>query len=232
MTSPVPRILVLQHSPESPLGALAGPIAEAGSDITVIDCSNGIEVTDAHRRFDGLILLGGVQCAVDDAHWPHLVDLLDLIRHYREDRPVLGICLGAQLIARALGGTVFPDTHREFGFVELERCGEDDPLTGGLPERIHIMQWHDDCFTRPADSTPLLTSATCPDHAFRHGERVHAFQGHVEVDEAIVANWGRMRARLTGDDAVPAMLAAQAGRYLDAAKATGREIARRWMTLF
>ncbi|MEZ5826258.1 MAG: gamma-glutamyl-gamma-aminobutyrate hydrolase family protein [Geminicoccaceae bacterium] len=133
MTSAKPRILVFQHSIEAPLGVLAGPMAAAGAQTTVIECPQGVEVEDSHRHFDGLVVLGGVQCAADDANWPHLRGILDLIRHYRAaERPVLGICLGSQLIARALGGEVHPNRNGEFG--RCSKNGHVDPLTAGLPD--------------------------------------------------------------------------------------------------
>jgi GMP synthase (glutamine-hydrolysing) len=144
---------------------------------------------------------------------------------------VLGVCLGGQLIARAMGGRVVEQARGEYGFTAL--YGRDgvahDPVLGGLELPAHVMQWHNDHFTLPPEAEHLLESEACPGQAFRIGARTWGFQCHFEVDETIVARWATLRAELVADPAVvPATLAA-AERHLEQAMAFGRTVTRRWI---
>ena len=226
------RVLVFQHSDESPLGVMAPVLAEAGVAIEVIDGEEGCRLPADARDACGLILLGGVMSANDDARCPHFPDLLALIQSFTEAaKPVLGLCLGGQLIARALGGAVIEQARGEFGFIPLHsRPGvEADPLLGGLEFPAHIMQWHNDHFTLPATATHLLESETCPAQAFRAGERTWGFQCHFEVDETILGRWSKLRAELAGDPTVIPDMRAATDRHIDDAKTFGRTITERWL---
>lgn len=226
------RVLVLQHSDESPLGIMAPVLAEAGVEALVIDGEDGCRLpSDAHDAC-GMILLGGVMSANDDARCPHFPELLALIQSFTAAaKPVLGLCLGGQLIARALGGQVIEQARGEFGFTALHgRAGvERDPLLAGLELPATIMQWHNDHFTVPATATHLLESDTCPAQAFHGGGRTWGFQCHFEVDETILGRWSTLRAELAGDPSViPAMRAATA-RHLADAETFGRTVTERWL---
>ncbi len=226
------RVLVFQHSDESPLGVMAPVLAEAGVAVEVIDGERGCELPDDAALACGLILLGGVMSANDDATCRHFPDLLALVRQFTAaEKPVLGLCLGGQLIARALGGTVVEQARGEFGFTPLVGVNgvEHDPLLAGLELPAYIMQWHNDHFTLPPAATHLLASDTCPAQAFRAGRRTWGFQCHFEVDEPIVANWSRLRAELARDPAVIAATRAAADRHLAQAKSFGGTVTRRWL---
>jgi GMP synthase (glutamine-hydrolysing) len=228
----VQRVLVFQHSDESPLGIMAPVLAEAGVEALVIDGENGCRLPADALEASGLILLGGVMSANDDARCPHFPDLLALIRSFTEAaKPVLGLCLGGQLIARALGGRVIEQARGEFGFTALHgRAGvERDPLLAGLQLPAHIMQWHNDHFTLPATATHLLESETCPAQAFRMGARTWGFQCHFEVDETILGRWSKLRAELAGDPSVVPAMRAATDRHIDDAKTFGRTVTERWL---
>lgn len=232
MGTGVRRVLVLQHSDESPLGIMAPVLAEAGVAAEVIDGENGCRLPADALDACGMILLGGVMSANDDAGCPHFPDLLALIRSFTEAaKPVLCLCLGGQLIARALGGRVIEQAKGEFGFTPLHgRAGvERDPLLAGLELPATIMQWHNDHFTLPATATHLLESDTCPAQAFRMGARTWGFQCHFEVDETILGRWSRLRAELVGDPSVIPVMRAATDRHLDDAMTFGRTVTERWL---
>ena len=193
MHEPQRRFLVLQHSRDSPLGVIGDVLAERDITARVVDCYKGLDVEPEHAEHDGLILLGGPQRAADDTLHPHFPAVLDLIREYHKaEKPILGICLGAQLAARALGGQAITGDRGEFGFTALERVATDgDDLLAGIELPLHVMQWHEDSFHSPPGAQSLLRSDACADQAFRVGAATCAFQGHIEVNRDIVRAWGR-----------------------------------------
>ena len=208
---------------------------DAGAAVEVIDGENGCTIPADAADAAGMILLGGAMSANDDARCPHFPELLELIRDFTmAAKPVLGVCLGGQLIARALGGRVHEQAKGEYGFTPLHgRDGvEHDPLLAGLTLPAYIMQWHNDHFEPPDHATLLLESAICPAQAFRAGERSWGFQCHFEVDATIVARWAELRAELIGDPEVVPATAAGAARHLDEAMAFGRTVTGRWLSLF
>jgi GMP synthase (glutamine-hydrolysing) len=228
----VRRVLVLQHSNESPLGIMAPVLAAADLQVEVIDGEDGCRLPADAADATGLILLGGVMSANDDARCPHFPELLELVRDFTAAaKPVLGVCLGGQLIARAMGGEVIEQSRAEYGFTALHgRNGVAcDPVLGDVELPAHIMQWHNDHFTLPPKAAHLLESEACPGQAFRVGERTYGFQCHFEVDAAIVARWATLRAELVSDPAVVSATASAADRHLEQAMTFGRTVTRRWI---
>jgi len=141
---------------------------------------------------DALVVFGGEQAATDDHSHPYLPDLARLMAAYtRADKPVLGICLGAQLLARAYGAENRLGVAPEFGWVDvsLTEAGRSDPVLAVLPERFAIFQWHSDTFTLPPGATHLAQSATAAHQAFRIGRATYGTQFHFEANRAVVADW-------------------------------------------
>jgi len=127
----------------------------------------------------------------DEADYPFLSPLKAFLHHAVEaDLPVLGICLGGQLLAEALGGTVSAGCRGEKGVCRLglTPAGAADPLFAGLPESFAAFEWHNDSFTVPPQAHHLATSAACPGQAFRW-RNAWGLQFHPEVDRQIVAAW-------------------------------------------
>ena len=136
----------------------------------------------------GLVILGGSLGVEDVGSHPHLREELAAIEvALRSGRPVLGICLGAQLIAAALGAKVARAAAPEIGWHEVELLPEvrADPLWARSPKRFTAFQWHCDAFELPAGAVRLASSAGCEVQAFRHG-LAFAVQFHPEVDEPIL----------------------------------------------
>jgi len=150
-------------------------------------------------RYDGLVVLGGPMNVNQTDRYPHLALERDAIRIAADSGlPVLGICLGAQLISVALGGSVSRDSAREIGWVDVSPTadGEQDPLFSHFRRTEKIFQWHGDSFSIPPGAVHLAESKACPTQAFRYGESVYGLQFHLEVDEALIQRWLRIPSHL------------------------------------
>ncbi|MFD4182553.1 type 1 glutamine amidotransferase [Rhodococcus sp. NPDC058514] len=135
----------------------------------------------------GLIVMGGPMNALDDAGHPHLASERALIRDCLDlGVPVLGVCLGAQLMAAALGADVFQGPAGEFGAgtVTLTDAGKSDKVFGGIDGEVPVVHWHGDTFDLPEGAVLLAGSASYPHQAFRIGDNSYGLQFHVELTAA------------------------------------------------
>lgn len=226
------RILVVQNEAESHAGVVGEALRADGGTLEVRRTFAGDPIPGSPVGHDGLLLLGGEQSAIDDRH-PFMPPLFDLIRRFDDAaKPVLGICLGAQMIARAFGARVLRHREVEFGFTPV-RLTEDvaaDALLGGLPAAPPIMQWHEDTFDLPEGAALLATGERCLHQIYRAGSGVWAFQGHIEVDRDILHHWACLPAAqaAAGDRDPIALLESEMALHLDAACDFGRAVGSRW----
>ena len=145
--------------------------------------------------YAGLILLGGPMNVGQADTYPHILTEKALVRRALElEIPVLGICLGAQIIAAELGATVGAAAQKEIGWsdVTLTEAGRRDVLFRHFRDTERIFQWHGDTFDLPEGSTLLARGDTCENQAFRFGDRIYGFQFHLEVDQAMIERWLRI----------------------------------------
>jgi GMP synthase-like glutamine amidotransferase len=146
----------------------------------------------AVEQITALIVMGGAMGANDDARYPFLTDVKELIRSVVAARiPYLGVCLGGQLLAAALGAKVVSHRWEELGTlkVSLSQEGKHDPLFTGIAEEFTTFQWHHDSFDIPEGAALLASSPVCPHQAFRMGENAWGVQFHPEVTESIIRDW-------------------------------------------
>ncbi len=231
----MPHLLVLQHSDDAPPGLIAEEIAAAGGRIDLRGPDLPISLPPDADSHDGLILLGGVMNALDDIRCRHFPALLELVHAFAaRGKPVLGVCLGAQLLARAFGGEIRIGGAPEFGFVPLDArpAAAEDPLLCGLAFPVAVMQWHDDTFTLPPGAVHLLESASCPAQAFRIGRAVYGLQCHFEVTADILEIWLALYERIGRDPAALRRTRRELPLRLPAASEFGRLVTRRWLHLF
>lgn len=136
------------------------------------------------ESIDHLLVLGGPMGVYDEDIYEWLADEKDFLRRYLAlDRPLLGICLGAQLIAEALGSIVYPNTHKEIGFFPILSCEpKSDSLLSHLPDQLEVLHWHGDTFDLPPGSTRLYSSAACDNQAFQFNEHILGLQFHLECN--------------------------------------------------
>lgn len=158
-------------------------------DIRRLDCGDEIPTVD---QMDGLVVMGGPLGAYEEDGYPFLAKECKLLAAVvRRGSPVLGVCLGAQLLAKALGGKVFPGHGAEIGFgsIDLTQAGQRDPLFAGIGNVVPAFHWHGDTFTLPEGGVLLASSQKYVHQAFRFGSRAYGFQFHVEPDADIWAAW-------------------------------------------
>ena len=185
------RLLVVQHEPGSPPGLVAAAAAATGVELQVVEAP-GEPVPAALDGADGLVVLGGAMDFDETDTYPHLARTMELLADAAaRSAPALGICLGAQLAAAALGGRAYPGpAGEEIGWtkVELTDAGRADPVVGALQEPAELFEWHHDTFDPPPGATLLAGGAVYPTQAFRLGSVV-AVQFHPEVDGPLLAGW-------------------------------------------
>lgn len=183
--------LVIQHlEPEGPY-VIGDALAEAGVAVDVRAVHTGAPLPPDLADVDGLVVMGGpMSAASDEGFASRRAELGLLADGLGRGLPVLGVCLGAQLLAVAGGGTVYPGAAGpEIGWapVALTAAAGDDPLLAGLPTELTVLHWHGDTFDPPAGATVLASNARYRHQAFRLGARAWGLQFHLEVDRPAVA---------------------------------------------
>ena len=230
------RVLVIENYIGTPLGLVETALAEAGAEIDLHVVWQGATVPDNPDGYDGLVVLGGEQSALDDVDHPHLPRVAALTRAFGDaDKAVLGICLGAQLVARGAGANNILGRPVEFGWHEVRptAAGRRDPLIAVLGEGAPVFHWHLDTFTLPPGAVHLATSAQTEFQAFRLGRATYGIQFHFEADQALVERWSEDFAEVISVYAPdwPDRRLKEAARHGTRADATGAAIARAWVGL-
>jgi GMP synthase-like glutamine amidotransferase len=196
--SPLPtdsrgRVLVLQHHPDEHPGSLGPLLEDAGLTLTTVELDAG-ETIPALEPFDLLLVMGGPQHVWEEKEHPWLVTEKAAIRRWvgELERPYLGVCLGHQLLADAMGGRVRPMETPEIGVIEVERtpAGMNDPVFERLPAQVPGLQWHEaEVVEAPPGATVLAENAFSPVQALRVGPRALGVQFHVEVGADTIPKW-------------------------------------------
>lgn len=182
-------ILTLQHSAVGRPGRLGLTLRDHGFklDVRRLDLQGSLEEVTL-EGCQGLLVLGGPQSPTEASPWlRHEMDLIK--RAHDAELPVIGVCLGCQLIGAALGGTVGKLPTPEAGFVDVDvvGAGQTDTITAGIPWRTGWFNSHEYGVTElPPGATRLMSSDACENHGFRVGLRTFAFQSHIEADRAII----------------------------------------------
>jgi GMP synthase (glutamine-hydrolysing) len=190
-----PKILVFQHVPYEPLGTLDPLLKQAGFRLRYVNFGRNPGERPSLDGYVALIILGGPMYADDVAAYPHLATEIGLIQEaLQRDISIMGICLGAQLLAKALGGTVLAGAGREIGWhdVEVTDAGIHDQVLSSFGRRSEVFQWHDDVIELPPGVVHLARSERCAAQAFRYGEHAYGFQFHLEADGALIERWLRV----------------------------------------
>ena len=229
------RVAIVENTSITHHGQVGVALHEAAAVIDLWKPWSG-QPLPAAPDADALIVFGGEQAATDDHTHPYLPDLARLMAAYTQaDKPVLGICLGGQLLARAYGGKNHLGTAPEFGWVDVTLTdeGRKDPVLSQVPQTFPIFQWHTDTFTLPEGAVHLAQNPTARHQAFRIGRATYGTQFHFEASRAVVADWyrrfpDRMEESSPGwSEAFPTLAATNGSK----ADSHGLALARAWISL-
>jgi GMP synthase (glutamine-hydrolysing) len=184
------RVLTFRHVPFEGLGLIEPALESRGVAIDYADLYRAGSESPDIDGYHGLIFLGGPMSANDSL--PYLNAEMRLIeRALAAETPVLGVCLGAQLIAKTLGAPVYRNTAPEIGWydITLTEAAGSDALFAGLDPVEKVFHWHSDTFDLPAGAALLARSERTERQAFRYGRVVHAVQFHLEVTPQMIVDW-------------------------------------------
>lgn len=184
------KVLAFRHVPFEGIGRIAPLLEQRGIGCDYADLYQEGAATPDIAAYDGLIFLGGPMSANDPL--PYLDRERVLVAQAVErGQPLLGICLGSQLIARSLGADVHRNSETEIGWfdIHLTEAAADDALFGGLQGPETVFHWHSDTWELPPGAARLAGSKACGNQAFRAGRNIYGLQFHLEVTTAMIADW-------------------------------------------
>jgi len=186
------RVYVFQHIECETLGTFAEGLVARDFSAVYVRLFAGDAIPDDWRHAAALIFLGGPMSVNDEGRYSYLAAEKALLRDaLRQPMPILGVCLGAQLLAAAAGSRVFPGARPEIGWepISLTMEGRLDPMLSPLAQLAAVFHWHGETFDLPPGATRLAFSALTMNQAFRLGRLAYGLQFHLEVDQAMVDAW-------------------------------------------
>ena len=192
------EVLVFQHDPFEDLGFFGEVLDQQGADYRVLRLFDGEMPAEEWEQIKALIILGGPMSVNEENEFPFLRWEKRIIRAAIDETvPMLGICLGAQLIAAELGARVFHGSVKEIGWspISITPHGQVDSLLGYLPENATVFQWHGDGFDLPPGAIRLASSAHYGTQAFRLDKTIYGLQFHLEVTPPMILRWIEERSK-------------------------------------
>ncbi|MDB5523661.1 MAG: putative glutamine amidotransferase protein [Rhizobium sp.] len=230
------RVLIVENMKNTPFGQMGFALTEAGAELDIRRVWNTDPLPENAGGHDAVVVFGGEQSALDDDTHPYLPSLAKLMRDFGEaDKPVLGICLGSQLLARAYGAQNLLGQAPEFGWhhVQLTDAAGEDPVMSGIDRSFPIFEWHSDTFALPDRAVRLASNPAVENQCFRIGRASYGMQFHFEASRAVVEAWNRDFAEMIASkhpDWLP-NYAEYADTHGPEADASGLAIARAWVSL-
>jgi GMP synthase (glutamine-hydrolysing) len=230
------KMWVLQHHPVEDLGRIAEALEGAGLEWQYVRVFDRVFIPKNMEGADGLIVMGGPESVYQLDRYPYLRDEMRLLEcALRDNKPILGVCLGAQLLAAVLGASVRRAQAREIGWyaVRLSEAADHDRLMKGLPREFVAAHWHSDIFDLPDGATALASSEKTAVQAFRYGDKAHGLLFHAEITEERIrrlVNEFAEELKRVGVDGYDYI--AQTPKYMPDLAEIGAKIFSRWATPF
>jgi GMP synthase (glutamine-hydrolysing) len=228
-------VLVLQHAACEGLGSIRDALDRAGLRAEYIFSFEGAAIPADLGERRGLIVMGGPKSVYEHERYPFLREELRLIqRTAAEAKPILGICLGSQLLAAALGGEVTKGKQPEIGWlpVNLAEAAASDPVFAGLPDEFMAFHWHGDVFSLPPRAALLASSTATPHQAFRYESNAYGLLFHPEVTKESIAgmvdNFGQ---DLHAAGVTAGQLDLETRNNLPLLQSVGKQVFDRWTQL-
>jgi GMP synthase-like glutamine amidotransferase len=185
------RVLIIQHVETEGPGTLGDFFRDVQAETQTVRVFEGDPLPNDIGGFDALVSMGGPMNVYEEGRYPFLREETEFLRRVIDANiPTLGICLGAQLIAKACYAPVTKAARGEIGWrnVSLTNAGSKDILFEGIPATMRVFQWHDDTFDVPYGGNLLVTAGTCPNQAFRY-RNAYGIQFHIEVTRGMLQDW-------------------------------------------
>jgi GMP synthase-like glutamine amidotransferase len=186
------RALVIQHVAVEGPGVLEPLLRQHGWQLETVALYAGAQLPEQPQSYQAILVLGGPMGVDDEVAYPFLrTEHHFLQQAIAQEVPLLGICLGSQLLAKALGARVYRNPCKEIGWytVELSPATRTDPLFTGVASPLQVFQWHGDAFDLPSGATALASSPLCTHQAFRYGKQVYGVLFHLEVTPETIRTW-------------------------------------------
>ena len=226
------NFLVIQHLDIEPPALIAEILEHAGHRLVTVHPDQGETIPDA-SAFDGVIIMGGPQSANDKKDYilDELIWLKDMIK---KEIPMLGICLGAQLMAKACGAEIFPSPVRELGWFPVYHSDKtaNDPLFRCMPNGLLVFQWHGETFSFNNAMTRVATQPDVPAQAFRLGKNQYGLQFHIEINESIIETWiayGQSEREYLGEEGIR-QIKTDTSMHLKAMRNFCKQLLHAWLT--
>lgn len=185
-------ILFIKHIDIEGPGTLSDFLDSKAVPYEIIDVSNGDALPSTPEEYKAIVILGGPMNVYEEDKYPFLKSEDELIKAaLSKGVPMLGLCLGAQLIAKAAGARIGRSLEKEIGWfkVDLTEKGLKDPLFNGFGSDLDVFQWHGDTFEIPDNGVHLASSEICLNQAFRYNSNVYGLQFHLEVTRDMIQEW-------------------------------------------
>jgi GMP synthase (glutamine-hydrolysing) len=229
------KVLVLQHMSYEDLGIIGDVLERAAIAFEYVRVFEGQPVPKDLHGADALIVVGGEIGVYEQQAYPFLVDEMRLIEHaLRAEKPVLGVCLGSELLASVLGAEVRKASHKEMGWfkVALSTAALSDPVLSGLPPSVLALHWHGDEFDLPPQAVALASSELTRYQAFSYGRSAYGFLFHMEATRGIIEGMARgSEAELAQEGISGRQILDWADEYLPGLQEVGKQVFAKWAAL-
>jgi GMP synthase-like glutamine amidotransferase len=188
------KILVVKHTESEDAGSLGEYLKRMGWNIHTVELSKGEKLPNSFKDISACIMMGGPMNVYEEDKYPFLKDEYFFIKDIlKKEIPFLGVCLGAQLLAKSCEAKIKKSPVKEIGWynVNLTIDGKEDILFKGLSDKINVFQWHEDTFDLPKRGILLARSSPFINQVFKIGENTYGLQFHIEITPELIRDWLR-----------------------------------------